>query len=247
MDGKNTDYYKALGLGPGATKEQIEAAYKTVAIENHPRKIKEQLKQAQKNFRLASDAYKHLTQSEEQRKADEEKKKATLEQHKQAHGHAHPHEIELYYYDPFYNLNSLFNTGLFTFRDFGLEQEHHAHDLFHSDELDHDEFFQDTFGQKPAEGEKEGEKKEEGKKMDNKPHFTTKSFSTHTSIDEQGRKKEVVHKAFIKNGQVKEQNIEKTWDEKGNVTTKILPGTAQNSLTAPTDASKPAEYNQQKH
>lgn len=62
---KNIDYYAVLGLNRGATLQEIKAAYKMLALKNHPDVSKEP--EAAAKFALINEAYSTLSDNEKQR------------------------------------------------------------------------------------------------------------------------------------------------------------------------------------
>lgn len=60
------NYFKVLGVGPRATRAQIKAAYRRLALEHHPdtnSQSAEDAREATERFRKIADAYKTLSDS----------------------------------------------------------------------------------------------------------------------------------------------------------------------------------------
>lgn len=55
------NYYKILGLNPGASDEDIKKAYKKLALQYHPDRNKENSEIASDKFKEISNAYQNLT------------------------------------------------------------------------------------------------------------------------------------------------------------------------------------------
>ena len=61
MDNNKTRYYNTLNIDPTATREDIAAAYRQLALQNHPMRCpREQEAQAYKKFVKISEAYEVL-------------------------------------------------------------------------------------------------------------------------------------------------------------------------------------------
>lgn len=218
MSDKQSAYFKALGLNENATREQIEEAYRKLASENHPHKLREQLRESERKFQEASDAYRFLTSNEEQRKSDISRQQANqtaLDQIRQSHRAFN--ELERYHnflYDPFEQFNSLFHRGFFGHDDFGLNR---AFNRFR--QLGHEEFFNDEFFSEDHDlkVKNEGTEAAPAKPEDKYYTYTSKSYSSQMTVDPEGNKKIIVNKKLEKDGDVKEVKYEKNYDKNGNV------------------------------
>jgi DnaJ-class molecular chaperone len=63
-------YYDILGVSPDATEEQIKKAYRKLALKWHPDKNQDNLEEAEKMFKLISEAYEVLSDSNQRKKYD---------------------------------------------------------------------------------------------------------------------------------------------------------------------------------
>lgn len=218
MSNKTSSYYQALGLNENATREQVEEAYRKYASEHHPHKLREQLRESERKFQEASDAYRYLTSSEEQRQSDISRQQANqsaLDQVKETHrGFNELARYHNFLFDPFEQFNSLFNRGFFGNDDFGLTRAFNRFRHFGHEDFLNDEFFYD-----------DNDLKVKNEEVSNNPStpeeknftYTNKSYSSHMTVDEEGNKKVLVNKKLEKDGNVKEVKFEKNYDKQGNV------------------------------
>ncbi len=64
---KNSDFYGALGVEKDASAEQIKSAYRKAALQWHPDRNPNNKEEAERNFRVAAEAYAVL--SDQQKRA----------------------------------------------------------------------------------------------------------------------------------------------------------------------------------
>lgn len=75
-DIKSDDYYKVLGVERGATDKEIAKAYKLLALKYHPDKNPDNKEEAEKNFKVVTEAYEVLHDAEKRQKYDQFGKQA---------------------------------------------------------------------------------------------------------------------------------------------------------------------------
>ncbi|EGB05594.1 hypothetical protein AURANDRAFT_17267, partial [Aureococcus anophagefferens] len=64
------DYYKTLGIDKKATKKEVKAAYRTLALKWHPDKNPDDRAAAEQKFREVAEAYEVLSDDEQRRQYD---------------------------------------------------------------------------------------------------------------------------------------------------------------------------------
>ncbi|KAH8045077.1 hypothetical protein JL722_14387 [Aureococcus anophagefferens] len=65
-----SDYYKTLGIDKKATKKEVKAAYRTLALKWHPDKNPDDRAAAEQKFREVAEAYEVLSDDEQRRQYD---------------------------------------------------------------------------------------------------------------------------------------------------------------------------------
>ena len=65
-----SDYYKTLGIDKKATKKEVKAAYRTLALKWHPDKNPDDRAAAEQKFREVAEAYEVLSDDEKRRQYD---------------------------------------------------------------------------------------------------------------------------------------------------------------------------------
>ena len=66
-----TDYYKLLGVQKNASEQDINKAYKKLAVKYHPDKNPDQKELAEENFKKVSEAYEVLSNKEKRATYDQ--------------------------------------------------------------------------------------------------------------------------------------------------------------------------------
>ncbi len=66
----NKDYYRALGIDPGASAEDIRKAFRTLAFQHHPDRNPDDIETAEARFKEINEAYEVLGDAEKRRRYD---------------------------------------------------------------------------------------------------------------------------------------------------------------------------------
>jgi curved DNA-binding protein CbpA len=70
-DFKSDDYYRVLGVAKDASESEITKAYRKLALKHHPDKNQDNKEQAEKDFKLISEAYSTLSDAEKRAAYDQ--------------------------------------------------------------------------------------------------------------------------------------------------------------------------------
>mmetsp|Transcript_115983 Transcript_115983/g.323027 ORF Transcript_115983/g.323027 Transcript_115983/m.323027 type:complete len:343 (-) Transcript_115983:114-1142(-) len=70
-DIKSNDYYRVLGVEKGASDQEIAKAYKKLALKYHPDKNPDNKEEAEENFKLVTEAYEVLHDTEKRKAYDQ--------------------------------------------------------------------------------------------------------------------------------------------------------------------------------
>ncbi|XP_029655052.1 chaperone protein DnaJ-like [Octopus sinensis] len=91
------DYYKSLGVSRTATTKEIKSAYRKLAMDKHPDRVKGDKKEAEAEFSKITEAYEVLSNTEKRRLYD-------------LHGHTEPQMPDTNFRKNFYSFNDMFES-----------------------------------------------------------------------------------------------------------------------------------------